>query len=135
MSDQVKKALENHHNGYNCAQAVACAFCQSLGRDEQDVFKLMEAFGFGMGSMETCGAVSAMAAVVGMQQSDGNLDKPSTKKVCYKQTKKLIEQFKEKNKSIICREIKGVDTGQVLRSCDGCIEDAVSLLEQYMEKL
>ena len=52
--------------GYNCAQAVACAFCEELGRDEKEVFEMMEAFGFGMGTMGTCGAVSGMAAVVGM---------------------------------------------------------------------
>ncbi len=45
-----------------------------LGMDEKEVFKLMEPFGFGMGTMGTCGAVSAMAAVVGMNVSDGNLE-------------------------------------------------------------
>ena len=45
-----------------------------LGKDEKEVFEMMEAFGFGMGTMGTCGAVSAMAAVVGMIESDGNLD-------------------------------------------------------------
>ena len=47
--------------------------------------------------------------------------------------KELTQKFIEKNQSIICREIKGVDTGVVLRSCDGCVEDAAELLEEYME--
>ncbi|NLD19384.1 MAG: C_GCAxxG_C_C family protein [Clostridiales bacterium] len=134
MSDEVKKAIENHHKGYNCAQAVACAFCKRFGKNEQDVFKVMEAFGFGMGAMETCGAVSGMVAVVGMCQSDGNLGKPATKKNCYKAAKQLINKFEEKNKSIICREIKGVETGRVLRSCDGCIEDAAQLIEDHLSQ-
>ena len=74
---------------YNCAQAVACAFCDKLGRDEKEVFELMEAFGLGMGTMGTCGAVSAMAAVVGMVESDGALDAPKTKKESYKAMKAL----------------------------------------------
>ena len=79
----------------------------------------MEAFGFGMGTMGTCGAVSAMAAVAGMKESDGNLDKPGTKKASYRA-------------SVVCREIKGVDTGRVLRSCDGCVTDAVEIIEEYL---
>lgn len=132
MSDAANKALEYHKSGYNCAQAVACAFCDRLGRDEKEVFEIMEAFGFGMGTMGTCGAVSAMAAVVGMVESDGALDSSKTKKKSYKAMKELTEKFLEKNKSIICREIKGVDTGEVLRSCNGCVQDAAEILEQYL---
>ena len=132
MTDRIKKALENNKKGYNCAQAVVCAFCDEFGKDEKEIFEIMEAFGFGMGSMGTCGAVSAMAAVVGMKESDGNLEKPGTKKVSYKAMKEMTEKFREKNGSIICREIKGVDTGRVLRSCDGCITDAAELIEKYL---
>ena len=35
MADEVRKALENHKKGYNCAQAVACAFSEQLGMDEK----------------------------------------------------------------------------------------------------
>lgn len=132
MSDAAIKAIENHKKGYNCAQAVACAFCDRLGKDEKEVFEIMEAFGFGMGTMGTCGAVSGMAAVVGMVESDGALDAPKTKKASYKAMKALTEKFAEKNSSIICRELKGVDSGEVLRSCSGCIEDAVELVEEYL---
>ncbi|MDR9825301.1 ATP-binding cassette domain-containing protein, partial [Vibrio sp. FNV 38] len=34
--------------------------------------------------------------------------------------------------SIICREIKGVETKKVLRSCDGCVEDAAELVAAYL---
>jgi len=133
MSEAAKKALEYHAKGYNCAQSVACAFCDRLGKDEKTVFELTEAFGFGMGTMGTCGAVSGMAAVVGMVESDGNLDEPKTKKQSYKAMKELTNKFVEMNQSVICSEIKGVETGKVLRSCNGCIEDAVNLLEEYLE--
>lgn len=132
MSEAVNKALGYHKKGYNCAQAVACAFADRLGRNEKEVFEIMEAFGFGMGTMGTCGAVSAMAAVVGMVESDGALDDPKTKKNSYKVMKELTGKFMEKNKSVTCREIKGVDTGTVLRSCNGCIQDAAEIVEEYL---
>lgn len=133
-SEKVQQALINHHKGYNCAQAVACAFAEDLGRSEKEVFEIMEGFGLGMGSMTTCGAVSAMAAVAGMKESDGNLEKPGSKKTSYKVSKAMIKEFQDKNGSIICREIKGVDTKKVLRSCDGCVEDAAAIVEKYLEQ-
>ena len=132
MTNRVKKALENHRKGYNCAHAVACVFCDEFGKDEKEVFEIMEAFGFGMGTMGTCGAVSAMAAVAGMKESDGNLDKPGTKKASYRAMKEMTGKCMEKNGSVVCREIKGVDTGRVLRSCDGCVTDAVEIIEEYL---
>ena len=134
MSDAVSRALENRQKGYNCAQAVACVFCDKLKRDEKEVFEIMEAFGFGMGTMDTCGVVSAMAAVVGMNVSDGNMQEPKTKKDCYKDIKNLKDKFIAENKSVICRQLKGVDSGEVLRSCEGCISDAVELLEGYLNQ-
>ena len=56
-SAKVQRADELHNKGYNCAQAVACVFADELGMKESEVFRLMEGFGFGMGTMGTCGAV------------------------------------------------------------------------------
>ncbi|MDD6816763.1 MAG: C-GCAxxG-C-C family protein [Firmicutes bacterium] len=130
--DRKEQALALHKHGFNCAQSVACSFCNVMGTDPETTFRLAEPFGFGLGAMETCGVISGMAMVVGMKMSDGNLDAPKTKRDCYKMMQQLISEFKEKNGSIICREIKGVDTGNVLRTCDGCIEDAVELLDKHL---
>ena len=131
-SEKVQKALINHHSKYNCAQAVACAFASDFGYDEAEVFAMMEAFGFGMGTMSVCGAVSAMNAVVGMKESCAEPGNSSTKKKSYAISKAMHKAFAEKNGSVICREIKGVDTKKVLRSCDGCIMDAAEIIEQYL---
>ena len=45
----------------------------------------------------------------------------------------LLKEFEEKNGSTICSVIKGVETKKVLRSCDGCVEDATAIVEKYME--
>ena len=130
--EAVEKAMQNHKKGYNCAQSVACAFSGAFGIDEGTAFRLAEGFGFGMGAMEACGAVTAIAMVTGMKESDGNLSSPSTKKVCYEKAKRMIEAFKAKNTSIICSELKGAKTGKPLRGCDGCIEDAVIIIEKEL---
>ena len=131
-SEKVIKAVTNHHNRYNCAQAVACAFAEDFGYDEAEVFALMEGFGFGMGTMSVCGAVSAMSAVAGMKESSGEPGNSSTKKKSYAVSKAMHKAFAEKNGSVICREIKGVDTKKVLRTCDGCVVDAAEIIEKYL---
>lgn len=123
-------ALENHNKGYNCAQAVICAFADKTDFTEDQLFRLSEGFGFGMGTQGTCGAVSAMVFLAGLEKSAGVDKIPETnKKESYTLARELIEAFEEKNKSTICKEIKGNN----LRSCDGCIEDAVKILEEKLK--
>ena len=44
---------------FNCAQAVATAYADIIGHDEEEVKKLVSGFGFGMGGERSvCGALS-----------------------------------------------------------------------------
>ncbi len=126
-------AVSLHDKKYNCAQSVACAFSEELGIDHALLFKLCEGFGFGMGCANgTCGAISGAVALIGLKNSDGNTSAPATKAATYKLSKDLLQKFREKNGSTICRELKGMDTNIVLRSCQGCIEDAVELVQEIL---
>jgi len=132
MDTRVEQALENHKNGYNCAQAVACTYCDIAGIDEDLMFKMIEGFGAGMGSMEcTCGAVSGAIALAGMKNSNGS-DNPTSKAGTYQISKEILKKFEKMNGSVICRELKGIDTKKVLRSCDGCIRDAAGIIEEIL---
>lgn len=131
--NRVEKALSNHKKGYNCSQSVACAFCDRTGVDEKTMFQVMEAFGLGGGDMQgTCGAVAGAAAIAGLINSTANLDSPDSKQKTYKIVKDMNARFREMNGSTICKELKGVETGKALRSCDGCIEDAVKILCEHL---
>ena len=37
MDTRVEKTIERHKKGYNCAQAVACTYCDLVGVDEEKV--------------------------------------------------------------------------------------------------
>ena len=128
-------AISLHDQKYNCAQSAACAFAEDLGIDKQTLFKVCEGFGLGMGCMNgTCGAISGAVALLGMKNSDGNRTDPATKVSTYQLSKELLEKFQQKNSSTICKELKGIGTGTVLRSCPGCIEDAVELVEEILKR-
>ncbi|WP_303857896.1 C-GCAxxG-C-C family protein [Aminicella lysinilytica] len=130
--DRKELSMELHKQGFNCAQCVVCSYCNVLGYDPVTAFKMAEAFGFGMGSAGTCGAVSGMAMVIGMKTSDGDLDNPKTKRESYNLMRRATGEFLRKNKSIVCREIKGMDGGPVLCSCDDCIQDAIGILDELL---
>lgn len=133
MTSKQRHALELHEKGYNCAQAVACSFCKDFGIEEEEMFRISEGFGFGMGMMEMCGALSGMAMIIGLAGSVGNPEKgPVTKGKTYKAVKGQVLKFKEKNGAYLCRELKGVETGTVLSPCSKCITDAVELTEEFL---
>ncbi|MDR1769533.1 MAG: C-GCAxxG-C-C family protein [Hungatella sp.] len=132
-SKRVEDALNKHARGYNCAQSVSCAFCDKTGIDEETMFRFTEGMGLGMGSMEgTCGAIGAAAILSGLKNSSGHLDRPDSKRASHQSSKKCLSDFKEQNKSVICKDLKGVETGNVLRSCNDCIADAVRIIDQEL---
>ena len=134
MSDRVKKAIAYHDRNFNCCQSVACAYCDLLGVDEATMFKAAEAFGLGMGGMEgTCGAIAGAVLLAGFKNSTANLEKPDSKASTYKLSAKILKAFEEKNGATLCRVIKGRDTGVILRSCPGCIEDAAQIVEDILD--
>ena len=53
--DHGMKAAELFLSGYNCAQAVAVAFCDVTGLEERQAARMASAFGGGLGRMrEVC---------------------------------------------------------------------------------
>lgn len=128
-----EKAIELHNKGFNCAQAVACSFAEEAGVPEEVLFSACEGFGLGMGGMEaTCGAVSGAVMLAGFKNSCGDPKNPGTKASTYQLTRALTREFEEKNGSLTCKELKGVETGKMLRSCPDCIMDAVELAEKVL---
>ena len=133
IEERVAEIKDKHTRGYNCAQIVLCSYAEELGIDEETLFRISEGFGAGMGGMmQTCGAVTAMFMALGLANSSGNLQVCDTKPQTMKKVRELAAEFEKKNGSSVCRELKGIDTGKVLRSCDGCIEDGIRILGEYL---
>lgn len=133
METRVEKTLERLKKKYNCAQSVACTYCDLVGMDEKTMFRFTEAFGAGMGCAEgVCGAVSGACALAGLKASSGNLANPAGMRDSYRLSREMIRRFQEKNGTIICKELKGKETGKMIRSCEGCIQDAAEIVEEVL---
>lgn len=134
MSERIKLADELHRKGFNCAQSVAVA-CADLVEDvpKEFLFKATEGFGAGMGTMEgVCGALTGGLLIAGLKNSTGNFDNPKSKASTMKISKAMLTSFREKSGAIICRELKGVDTGKMLCSCPNCIKHGVEIVEEQL---
>lgn len=126
-------AIAKHDIKFNCAQAVACSFAEEVSVPEEILFKANEGFGFGMGGTEgICGALSGAVMLAGFKNSDGNLENPGTKADTYKLSKEMVRSFEEKTGGTICKQLKGIETGQVLCSCPDCICKGVEVVEEVL---
>ena len=106
MIDHAQRARELFMEGYNCAQAVACAFCDVTGLDIGTAARLSSSFGGGLGRLrEVCGVVSGAALVLGAVRGYGDPKDGEAKKAHYALVQEFARRFREANGSIICREL------------------------------
>ena len=104
--DHGEKAAQLFLQGYNCAQAVAVAFCDVTGLQPAFAAKMASSFGGGMGRLrEVCGAVSGMLMVAGLLYGYAVPGDDQIKKEHYQLVQHLAGQFREEVGSIVCREI------------------------------
>ena len=144
--DHGTKAAELFLSGYNCAQAVAVAFHEELGLTESQAAKMASAFGGGMGRMrEVCGAVSCMLMVLSQLYGYDTPGDDVSKRKLYTQVQELAGKFREKNGSIICREILKNPPSDpnptprtadfyAKRPCAKMVMTAAELMEEFMEE-
>jgi len=130
---RVDQTIARHDRGYNCAQSVACTYCDLAGMDEIDMFRVSEGLGLGMGGMEgTCGALSGAILLAGLKNSTGNIERPDSKGATYKLSRELVARFQNQAGATRCADLKGRDTGHVLCSCPNCIRIAAELAEEIL---
>lgn len=138
-------AMQNFKNGYNCAQSVLLAFSDELCLDPETLKMISSPFGGGMGRMrEVCGAVSGMLMVTGLKCGYSDPQATDEKAKLYSLVQKLAGEFKEKNGSIICRELLGVPDSSPSpekrtaeyykkRPCVELVGDAAGIIENYLQ--
>ena len=87
------------------------------------------------GAYKVCGAVMGAYVIVNYLNDNVNLENPAEPiKEDIELLNEIERRFKEKNTSVLCKELKGITTGTVLRSCRGCVEDAAEILEEIVKK-
>ncbi len=129
MTEKAEIAKELFSQGFNCAQAVFCAFAEDFGISRTQALKLSASFGGGVGRMgDVCGVVSGMVMVLGL--FEGNTT-PEGKLPYYEKVQKLIASFSEKHGGYVCRDL--LATGDKER-CADFVASGAEILETYLKQ-
>ena len=92
--------------GYNCAQSVFCAFRDKMGMTLDEAARLSSSFGGGMGRLrEVCGGVSGALLALGAICGYDIPGDDEAKKNHYQLVQNYARRFREKNGTIVCREL------------------------------
>ena len=111
--DHAALAKKYFKDGYNCAQAVFCAFEDLTGYSREESLKMISSFGGGLGRLrEVCGAMSGAAAVAGALWGSADPGDKAAKAAHYALIQRIAAEFRKENGSIICRELlNGIESG------------------------
>jgi C_GCAxxG_C_C family probable redox protein len=101
---RISKAKELFNGPYNCAQSVAAAFSDVLGKQDEEIFRMMSGFGFGMGGERTvCGAITGGIFVL-----SSTIEDPVQREELYDKVYFLINRIKEQNNgNLNCLDLVG----------------------------
>ena len=141
-----EEAAEIFNKGFNCSQSVFSVFSDDFGIARNDAAKIARGFGGGIARLgEVCGAVSGAVMVLGLKQESGNLKEEEKKEDVYDKVNEFVKKFKEKNSSILCKDLLGEDllteNGRHNAKeknlhetvCTKLVKDAVEILEEILK--
>lgn len=98
--------------GFNCSQSVLSAYAPQLGLSPETALRIASAFGGGMARMgEVCGAVTGALMVIGLKHGYTKAEDREIKEEAYRLVNEFARLFRERNGSIVCRELIGCDIG------------------------
>ena len=133
--------------GYNCSQSVALAFADEVGMNGKLIARLTGGFGGGIGRMrEVCGTVSGTAFVLSALYGYSDPTDADAKAQLYADVQKVAGEFKDKNGSVVCRDLLGLtqdgfdnpqpekrtDTYYKKRPCGDLVKMSADLLEKFI---
>lgn len=116
---------------YNCAETILRAGNEyyNLGLHDNDMI-MVAAFGAGIQSGNTCGAVLASASILSMKYVEARAHESEDIRPV---VNKMMRKFKEKYSSTLCKDIKPQSFKPEYR-CQKTIENACDILEAVIEE-
>ena len=98
--------------GCNCCQAVVAAITE-----DPLLLQAASGFGGGMGNMQgPCGVLVGAVISAGLKTGGQGTTRLS---------RQIYDRFRERSGAVVCRDLKGIDTGKVLCPCEECVRNGV----------
>ena len=151
LEDRIQRSVELFMSGYGCSQSVVAAFADLYGLDVTMAKRISAGFGGGVGSMRMiCGTASGLVILAGLDCGQTESVDREGKAACYKVVQELLDTFKQRNGSIICAELLGLNGCKVvkntyvpdernaesykIRPCAQKVESAARIFAEYLER-
>ena len=144
MEKPIKAKARFENTDFSCSQSVFSTLSPDLGIDEESALKISSAFGGGMVRHgEVCGAVTGALMTLGLRFES---DSPDSEEKVREVSQELMRQFKEKNGSLLCKELLGyhliipaeleaaVESGVFGKICPHLVFQATELTEELLKK-
>ena len=148
MSDnRVEEAISSMQGGMSCSEAIFSVYGHHLGVDRDTCQKIASGFGGGIGSTGiVCGAVSGAIMAIGLRYGEvGFMEATDFTELpkSYGVAREFTKKFKERNGTIICRDLINHDlltaediehafkTG-AFNNCPKFVKDAAEILEKLL---
>ena len=141
---RVDDAVECFCSGAACSQAILAIYGADFDLPWAQAMKLASGFAGGMRQAETCGAVTGAFMVLGLKYAGPNCDKPDGRDAIYAALAQFVSQFKQRNDSIVCKELLGCDISTPAGAekatqenrfrtiCPKLVQDAAEILEEML---
>lgn len=151
LEERIQRAVDNFMSGYGCCQSVVAAFADLYGLDDIMAKRISAGFGGGVGRMRMmCGTVSGLVILAGLDCGQTEGSDREGKAACYKVVQQLLESFKQRNGSVICAELLGLNGCPVVkntyvpdernaeyykkRPCAQKVESAARIFVEYLQE-
>ena len=151
LEERIQRAVDNFMSGYGCCQSVVAAFADLYGLDDIMAKRISAGFGGGVGRTRMmCGTVSGLVILAGLDCGQTEGSDREGKAACYKVVQQLLESFKQRNGSVICAELLGLNGCPVVkntyvpdernaeyykkRPCAQKVESAARIFAEYLQE-
>jgi C_GCAxxG_C_C family probable redox protein len=143
--DKVKQAQSLFLDGYLCSQSVLMTYAELFDLDSGTAARLAAPFGGGVARRgETCGAVNGAFLVLGLKYGHYSADDLESKEKTYQSVQQFISQFQERNGTIKCNKLLGLDINSpeglqsaydaqlFVTRCPRFVGDAMEILDRLL---
>ena len=144
MEKSLKAKKRFEETDFSCSQAVFSTLAPDLGIDEENALKISSAFGGGMMRHgEVCGAVTGSLMALGLKFGSKS---PGTEEKVREASQELMHLFKEKNGSLLCKELLGYhlmipeereaakESGVFSKKCPLLVQNATELAMEILDE-
>jgi len=143
MKSGINDVMNCFNEGFDCSQAILSVYGKDLGLDEETAMKISCGLAVGVARTgRTCGAAIGAYMVIGLMHGRCRVDDKEAKERTFELIQEFDQRFAERNGSLNCTELLGIDLGkdrssgsakqQVKKICPKLVKDAAEILESLL---